>query len=530
MGAGDAPIGEADAGESSSAVATASPFRIFISYRRTDSGGDAMLLYRSLTPHFGAENVFLDVEGIHAGTRWLDEIKSFGARSGVVLAVIGTSWLATLEDRQQFRPDEPTDHVEEELEFALDRWAVTVIPVLVGGARMPSERALPRPLQPLAACQSVELRLKAYDEDVARLIEQLDRIAAEPKAAGASEQTAAVATAGPAVQVPAPKNGHGAPDAPLVQAADARTLPGPDAAHYDTVLQCMIEQGSVVPLLGSQVRGSLPDAEELADHLVGAFRLGLGSRDLAEIAQRVAVGQGPSFLYKAMAKVLGDDGQPDAVCAFLAGFPKRASELGRPAQYQMIITTNYDTALERAFDAAGEKYDLAVFQASGPNKGKFIHIPWKDKPCLIDEPIKYRAFPIDKYDDLKRTVIVKLNGATDAVEGDYSWDENYVVTEDQYIDYLVTEEIGRVVPYQILNKLTGSHCLFIGYAVRDWSSRVFLKRVWPGDGGLKNKSWAIERCPDALEKDRWESLKVELLAAPPPDYVNELSTRMAAWT
>ena len=528
----------------SSAVADTRPFKVFISYRRTDAGADAMLLYRCLTPHFGAENVFLDLKSIKAGTLWLEEIKSSGAGSGVVLALIGPDWLTSLDKRQQFTPADPTDHVEQELEFALDRWAVTVVPVLVSGARMPPTEALPRPIQALTACQSVELRLKAYDEDVARLITQLDRIAgdlkptaafapapgAEPTAglspAAASQPPAIAPTAPTAVAVLSPANGSVAAE----PAADAPPLPGPDAAHYNTVLKCMLDQGSVVPLLGSQVRGSLPDGELLAEHLAGAFSLGLGSRDLAEIAQRVVVGEGPSFLYKAMEKVLVKEAQPDDVHRFLAGFPGRLAELGRPARYQMIVTTNYDTALEQAFDDAGEKYDLAVFQASGANRGKFIHVPWRQPPCLIPEPSTYRAFPIDKYDDLKWTVIVKLNGATDAVEGDYRWDENYVVTEDQYIDYLVSDEVGRVVPFQILNKLTGSHCLFLGYAVRDWSSRVFLKRVWPGEGGLKNRSWAIERSPDGLEKDLWwESLKVELLAAPPCDYVNELSGRMAAW-
>ena len=33
---------------------------------------------------------------------------------------------------------------------------------------------------------------------------------------------------------------------------------------------------------------------------------------------------------------------------------------------------------------------------------------------------------------------------------------------------------------QILDKLQDSHCLFLGYTVRDWNLRVFLKRIWEG--------------------------------------------------
>ena len=38
-----------------------------------------------------------------------------------------------------------------------------------------------------------------------------------------------------------------------------------------------------------------------------------------------------------------------------------------------------------------------------------------------------------------------------------------MVTEDQYIDYLPTHNIQDHLPIQILDKLTGSRCLFLGY-------------------------------------------------------------------
>jgi hypothetical protein len=70
--------------------------------------------------------------------------------------------------------------------------------------------------------------------------------------------------------------------------------------------------------------------------------------------------------------------------------------------------------------------------------------------------------------------------------------------------------------------------LFLGYTMRDWSLRVFLKRIWQGRP-LEDKSWAIEHEPDALEKDSWNSLRVELLAASPDDYANQLDARIAAY-
>lgn len=494
---------------------------VFINYRRGDADATALLLYDRLAARIGSENLFLDVKTLQAGTHWLEEIKTHGAHGGVFLALIGTTWLDRLKERQHAEADGVEDVVTLELELALHSWPGRVIPLLVGGASMPQRASLPRPIRSLADCHALELRHTSFDQDVERLVAKLETIETDG-APGPSESEPARALHDEARQ-PAVRPRR-RPTPPRAAAA----LPAPDDSHYDTVLQCMLHEGTVVPVLGSRVHGELPDAEELAAHLADTFNLGSSSLDLAEVAQHVAVAKGPSFLYRAVKDVLRHELEPHALHRFLAAFPKRAAEFTEAPRYQMIVTTNYDTALERAFDSAGEEYDLAVFLANGPDRGRFIHIPWRSEPELITEPSKYRRFPIDPYDELDRTVIVKILGAVDGGEGDVRWDRSYVLTEDQYIDYLVADQIGSVVPLQILNKLTSSHCLFLGYAMRDWSLRVFLKRIWQGRP-LEDKSWAIERDPDPLEKDFWTSLQVELLIAAPDDYARRLNDRIGAW-
>ena len=494
---------------------------MFINYRHDDTDAAALLLWDRLAQRYGDANIFLDVKSLEAGTRWLEEIKSQGSRGAAVLALIGRDWPEALKSRQRLLASDPEDYVVLELELALGRWPGTVIPVLIGGASMPEAVSLPRPIRGLAAIQGVELRHASFDQDLAGLMAMLDAI----------ESGKADAPAVPVAEAPAVPVAE-APAAPAVVAAVAAAvtsepvLPGPDAAHYETVLECMVEEGTVVPVLGSRVRGSLPDAEQLAAHLASKFNLS-ESHDLAEVAQHVLVAKGPSSLFREMKQVLRGQAEPTKVHEFLARFPERLEGLGLPPRNQMIVTTNYDNALERAFETAGTPYDLAVFIASGEEKGRFVHVPWKGEPQLIAEASKYREFPIDGNDELERSVIVKIQGAVDGREGVLHWDRSYVLTEDQYIDYMVTDQIGSVVPLQILNKLTSSHCLFLGYAMRDWSLRVFLKRIWQGHP-LEDKSWAIERAPDALEKDFWSSLHVELLACPLDDYVDQLGARMTA--
>ena len=44
-----------------------------------------------------------------------------------------------------------------------------------------------------------------------------------------------------------------------------------------------------------------------------------------------------------------------------------------------------------------------------------------------------------------------------------------------------THNIQDHLPIQILDKLTGSRCLFLGYVLRNWNARVFLRRIWKGN-------------------------------------------------
>jgi hypothetical protein len=235
--------------------------------------------------------------------------------------------------------------------------------------------------------------------------------------------------------------------------------------------------------------------------------------------------KGRPDLYRALRQILTADSQPGPVHDFLAHLPKILKKLQLEKRYQLIVSTNFDTTLEQAFEAAEEPYDLAVYMASGQDKGKFVHFPYDGDAVPIAIPNSYGSFPIGDYGELERTVILKIHGAVDGNIGDYRWRENYVVTEDQYIDYLSTSPIESLVPVQVLDKIRDSHCLFLGYAVRDWNFRVFLKRIWKGEP-FGAKSWAVKPDPDILEKEFWVQSNVDLYAADLADYVDLLQKQL----
>jgi hypothetical protein len=61
----------------------------------------------------------------------------------VALVLIGEEWLAMTGPQGKRRLDDPEDFVRVEVAAALTRDDVTVVPVLVEGAQMPSSAELP---------------------------------------------------------------------------------------------------------------------------------------------------------------------------------------------------------------------------------------------------------------------------------------------------------------------------------------------------------------------------------------------------
>jgi hypothetical protein len=491
------------------------PLTIFINYRRSDSAGYARALFDRLAVRFEPDNVFFDAVTLQPGSNWLEDIRAHGSTCGAFLALIGPAWLTTLRERGA-SPDE--DHVRSEIEMALRHGtgADTVIPVLIADAEMPSEHDVPGSIKPLLRRQKFELRPGQWDADVAALIEVLERITPQ-------RRDDAVAAPPPPAPVP----------------VETSTAPSPDAAHYEEVVRLMLDEGVVVPFLGPAANssdrdgpwsesesGQLPDAQELALHL--AQHLGVDSLppDLAQIAQQMAVERGSGDLYRVLRRTLMQRSPPSSSELFLARLPATMRQAGVLPRYQLIVTTNYDDALERAFDDADEQYDLAVYMASGKDKGKFVHLPLDGEPTAVEVANSYGGFPIDPWGEVTRTVILKIHGGVDYARGPYAWRNNYVITEDDYIDYLSHVPVNNIVPHQLLGKLLDSHLLFLGYTMRDWSLRVFVQRIF--GQRLPNSSWAIQRTPDRLDDRFWRRFGVDLFDAPIAEYVTDLAETVRA--
>jgi hypothetical protein len=147
---------------------------IFVSYRRADSGGVAGRLFDRLAEHFGADQVFRDIDSIEAGENFEERIRDGLRLATVVLIVIGPRWLEARSEDGARRIDDPADYVRREIEMALSSDAA-VVPLLVEGARLPAPESMPEPVRALTLRNNWELSDRRWDSDTRDLIAHLEQ-------------------------------------------------------------------------------------------------------------------------------------------------------------------------------------------------------------------------------------------------------------------------------------------------------------------------------------------------------------------
>lgn len=269
--------------------------RVFINYRRADSAGWARQLHGALEEHFGKERVFRDV-AIEPGVDFVEHIERVMNAAEVCIVVIGAGW-ATAANSDGRRLDNPDDLVRREIERALERPDVEVIPVLVDGARMPSERELPSSLRALARRNACELTDGRWDYDIQVLCRRLRRVLGEstvsqernvapatgneraPTARSASPEPAPERNAEPAmnVWVAAAATLAAAALAGMLAAGLSASLAHQGEPKWGRLVGYAVERGVIWAIIGGIVAAAVATTFGRTRVPLGAAVLGAGS-------------------------------------------------------------------------------------------------------------------------------------------------------------------------------------------------------------------------------------------------------------
>src|SRR5688572_1959673 len=117
----------------------------------------------------------MDVDTLEPGVNFIDLIEESLSEVEALIAVIGRSWLTTVDAQGRRRLDDDHDWVRLEIAQALER-DIRVIPVLVNGATLPDTADLPADLTGLRARNALELKATDWRAGVERLVASLERL------------------------------------------------------------------------------------------------------------------------------------------------------------------------------------------------------------------------------------------------------------------------------------------------------------------------------------------------------------------
>lgn len=298
----------------------------------------------------------------------------------------------------------------------------------------------------------------------------------------------------------------------------------------------LLKKGQVVPFLGAGVNFGarppgaawdaanatfLPSGAELARFLAGKSNFPSQDEhdltDLAKVASYYVETSARRRLRERLHQVFDRDFAPCDIHLHLAALAALTPLL--------IVTTNYDDLTERAFKQVGRPYDLVIHPTDRKDVEASV-LWWKNG---APEPVAVP--PNQLFIDLKTTtVIYKMHGAVDRIL--QRWD-SYVITEDDYVDFLARMTSQTAVPALFMRHFRTRNFLFLGYGLRDWNLRVVLRNlgaalppsVAAGEEALEEddlRSWAIQFRPSELEKELWNARRVKLYDVDINEFVRRL--------
>ena len=268
---------------------------------------------------------------------------------------------------------------------------------------------------------------------------------------------------------------------------------GRPAGEVEAEILRAVLAGRVVPVVG------LVGSAELSQRLADTFGVPADlTSPLGRVTQYVAAMQGLGPLHEELHTVFGSGHEPGPVHRLLARLPAVLRE--RDLSYQLIVTTAFDSGVERAFADADEELDVVTYIGAGTLRGRFVHSPPGAEPRVVEIPNTYADLSLER-----RTVLLRLRGIADpALE--QAW-ASLVVTEDDHIDYPGPSELEGAIPVTLAARLRRSHLLFLGYDLADWNLRLVVNRL-RGGRPAPYASWAIRAAPTPLELAFWRGLDV----------------------
>jgi hypothetical protein len=285
----------------------------------------------------------------------------------------------------------------------------------------------------------------------------------------------------------------------------------------------LLHRGKVIPFLGAGASvvghetgathadglpAHLPSGANLARDLAKQTKFPADEiLDLAKVAEYYRIVLGLDSLKDKLHSIFDREYPLTTLHLFLAEIPTPL----------LIVTTNYDDLIERAFLEKGRACDVVIHTTDPSIGDKLLWWPHGETVPKKVIPNKWKDIDLDT-----RTVIYKMHGSVDRRQ---PLRDQYVISEEDYVDFLARMTKNLAIPAIFAEPFQSHHFLFLGYGLRDWNFRVVLNQIEKQRlRGYKSvKSWAIQHKPTLLEHRFWLERGVEVYDISIDQFVAELA-------
>lgn len=221
-------------------------------------------------------------------------------------------------------------------------------------------------------------------------------------------------------------------------------------ADWDKLLT-RIKAQKCTPFLGAETsRGALPPRSQIAAKWAAEFHYPMeDSHDLARVAQFIATNEDPLAPREALLREFDEARkpnfqEPDNLHGMLADLP-----------LPIYITTAYDDFMMQAL-----KHRNRDARKEFCRWNRFVQPPLQ--PAT--------AFDTGYEPNVANPVVYHLHGHSGV-------SASMVITEDDYLDFLVNTSRDKSIPSRIEKAFTDSSLLFLGYRLSDLEFRVLLRTL-----------------------------------------------------
>ena len=241
-----------------------------------------------------------------------------------------------------------------------------------------------------------------------------------------------------------------------------------DDTQWLTLME-RIDRGRCTPFIGAGACApTLPLASDIAGRWVGDGGYPLGdAHDLARVAQYLAVRHDAMYPKERVQKELSGLGPPDF------DDPREPHAVLADLPLPLYITTNYDDFMTEALRHRRRepRQEICKWNRS---------YPVQQEPAPMQDDKSYKPTPANP-------IVFHLHGRL-------GMPESLVLTEDDYLDFLVTlSERPDTLPHQVRGALSSSSLVFVGYSLADWDFRVLHRGlVVRGDPSLRRVSVTVQ--------------------------------------